>query len=124
VHRDLKSENVLVCNRHYTDDNAESSFERSWPVQPLICKLTDFGESRSSVLRTRANATATRTKNVRRGSLVYRAPETFQNVRFHPLVRNSLLSIVPFYMPPVRHTRRFILLRCVVSTSVFSYLAI
>jgi len=82
VHRDLKSENVLVCNRHYTEVNAVSSFESSWPVNPVRCKLTDFGESRSSALRTRASATATRTKNVRRGSLVYRAPETFQNVRY------------------------------------------
>ena len=52
VHRDLKSENVLVCNRHYTEQQ-ECAFKTSWTSNPVVCKLTDFGESRSRVCKTR-----------------------------------------------------------------------
>lgn len=79
VHRDLKSENVLVCNRHYTEQQ-ECAFRTSWTSNPVVCKLSDFGESRSRVCKTRVNVTATRTHNIARGSLVYRAPESFQMV--------------------------------------------
>lgn len=79
VHRDLKSENVLVCNRHYTEQQ-ECAFRTSWTSNHVVCKLSDFGESRFRVCKTRVNVTATRTHNIARGSLVYRAPESFQMV--------------------------------------------
>jgi len=44
---------------------------------PVLCKLSDFGEARSRACKTRMTATTTRTRNVARGSLVYRAPESF-----------------------------------------------
>ena len=61
VHRDLKPRNVLVgvCNQH------------------VVCKLADFGESRSVMVRT---ATIhTRTSMLDRGTIVFNAPELLQH---------------------------------------------
>ena len=58
VHRDLKPHNVLV--------NAEN--------KKIICKLTDFGESRSIAAQT-ATLLHTKTHMLDRGTVVYNAPE-------------------------------------------------
>ena len=52
AHRDLKPENVLVSNHHYTHLRDAEIIERMHSVKPLICKLADFGESRSKDIRT------------------------------------------------------------------------
>lgn len=49
VHRDLKPANVLVSNNHYVACSA-SVVNNCWSVRPVVAKLTDFGESRSSVI--------------------------------------------------------------------------
>ena len=59
VHRDMKTENVLITN---CSNNL------------VCCKLCDFGEARSNMLKTRAVLT---THAQRRGTLVYNSPEQF-----------------------------------------------
>ena len=44
VPRDLKSENVLVCNRHYIE-HPSCDFKTSLTSHPDVGKLTDFCES-------------------------------------------------------------------------------
>lgn len=51
VHRDLKPDNILVTNQHYTqmtDEEQRLEFSR----RPVRAKLTDFGESRASCAQT------------------------------------------------------------------------
>ncbi|XP_028403407.1 uncharacterized protein LOC114526104 [Dendronephthya gigantea] len=48
--------------------------EKAWSKENIICKLADFGESRSIMNQT-ATLNHTRTKNLERGTLVYNAPE-------------------------------------------------
>ena len=43
LHRDLKPGNTLVCNQHYDKDDLETSYAKC----PIVCKLADFGLSRS-----------------------------------------------------------------------------
>ena len=54
AHRDLKPANVLVSNHHYREEKDRDKLAYAWSHQPVICKLTDFGESRSLVLQTRS----------------------------------------------------------------------
>ncbi|KAK3712178.1 hypothetical protein QZH41_005805 [Actinostola sp. cb2023] len=73
AHRDLKPANVLVSNQHYsalTEDEIACQFQR----RPVICKLTDFGESRSAYIQTQT-VMASQTSRVDRGTVVYMAPE-------------------------------------------------
>jgi serine/threonine protein kinase len=54
VHRDLKPENILVSNQHYSDLKDNSQIQEMWMNSPIKCKLTDFGESRSSLIKTQS----------------------------------------------------------------------
>ncbi len=53
VHQDLKPANILVTNSHLTSMKSEE-FLKYWQTgdSPIICKLTDFGESRSQLIQT------------------------------------------------------------------------
>ncbi len=52
THRDIKPENILVSNHHYSNLSDPELGNRMAAVKPLICKLTDFGESRSKDIHT------------------------------------------------------------------------
>ena len=64
AHRDSKPKNILVCNQHYCDMEDEEKRYKAFAERPVICKLADFGESRSHVIQTKALHSST--KNVDR----------------------------------------------------------
>ena len=78
AHRDLKPSNVLVSNHHYRNETDQDKLANAWHCQPVICKLTDFGESRSLVLQTKTICQS-RTKNVDRGTIPFMAPEILED---------------------------------------------
>ena len=74
VHRDLKPDNVLVSNQHYCDLKDHIQIQEKWMNSPIKCKLTDFGESRSSLIKTQSFH-MTNTKNLDRGMPAFMDPE-------------------------------------------------
>lgn len=76
VHRDLKSANVLVSNQHYCHLSNEKDRGEAFQKAPIVCKLTDFGESRSRQLQT-ALVVNSRTQRMNRGTPVFCAPEAY-----------------------------------------------
>lgn len=52
AHRDLKPANILVSNHHYRDLREREKIELMSSIKPSICKLADFGESRSKDIHT------------------------------------------------------------------------
>ena len=70
-HRDLKPSNVLVSNQHYCH---KLSFSSAYERNPIVCKIADFGLSRSSETQTRS-IIQSRTNDICRGTPVYMAPE-------------------------------------------------
>ena len=53
AHRDLKPSNILISNQHYSHLHPMNpNFQEQYKLGKIICKLADFGEARSSLLRT------------------------------------------------------------------------
>ncbi|KAJ7383739.1 serine/threonine protein kinase [Desmophyllum pertusum] len=52
AHRDLKPANVLISNQHYSALQDKQQMNRIKALRPVVCKLADFGESRSQLLQT------------------------------------------------------------------------
>ena len=74
AHRDLKPANVLISNQHYCHLDDSRKIQRQRAARPVICKLADFGESRSQMLQTeRINDPDT--SHGLRGTIPFMAPE-------------------------------------------------
>ena len=67
----LKPSNVLVSNQHYCH---KSSFSSEYEHNFIVCKIADFGLSRSLETQTRS-IVQSRTNDIYRGTEVYMAPE-------------------------------------------------
>ena len=50
--RDLKAKNILVSNQQYCHLADETEKMKIFSERPIICKLADFGESRSQQIQT------------------------------------------------------------------------
>ena len=70
VHRDLKTANVLVSNQHYSNMTREEDFSKTLQENPIMCKVTDFGESRSRLVQT-ALVVHSRTQRLNQGTPVF-----------------------------------------------------
>jgi len=73
AHRDLKPSNVLVSNQHYCNKDKET-FTREYEHSPIVCKVADFGLSRSLDTQT-LSIVQSRTDDICRGTPVFMAPE-------------------------------------------------
>ena len=75
AHRDLKPMNILISNQHYCDlDDGQEMKCRLLSEKPVICKLADFGESRSQLIQTDKRNNPS-TNCLRRGTTPFMAPE-------------------------------------------------
>lgn len=74
AHRDLKPMNILISNQHYSALHDREQIQRIKAVRPVVCKLADFGESRSQLLQT-TGLNDPGTNQVLRGTIAFMAPE-------------------------------------------------
>ena len=74
AHRDLKPMNILISNQHYSSLQDRQRIKRMKAVKPVVCKLADFGESRSQLLQT-TGLNDPGTNQVFRGTIAFMAPE-------------------------------------------------
>ena len=74
AHRDLKPMNILISNQHYCSLEDKSQMKRIKAENPIVCKLADFGESRSQQLQTNG-LNDPDTSQVFRGTIAFMAPE-------------------------------------------------
>ena len=80
AHRDLKPGNTLVSNQHYI--TMDGGWAKVYAECPIVCKLADFGLSRSPDMQT-TSFLQTRTESICRGTPVFMAPEIhLQNLPF------------------------------------------
>ena len=73
AHRYLKPSNILVSNKHYAQKE-QAIIEREYQACPIVCKVADFGLSRSLDAQTQT-VLDSRTNHIYRGAPVYMAPE-------------------------------------------------
>ena len=76
IHRDLKAANVLVSNQHYSNMTSEEDLLKAFQKAPILCKVTNFGKSRSCMVQT-ALIVHSRTRRLNRGTPVFLTSEAF-----------------------------------------------
>ncbi|KAJ7383732.1 hypothetical protein OS493_026263 [Desmophyllum pertusum] len=74
AHRDLKPMNILISNQHYCALEDRQQIRRLKAARPVVCKLADFGESRSQLLQTNG-LNDPGTSQGFRGTIAFMAPE-------------------------------------------------
>lgn len=89
AHRDLKPANILISNQHYCALQDRQQIKRIKAVRPVVCKLADFGESRSQLLQT-SGLNDPGTNQVFRGTIAFMAPEILLPERMVPGRKLSL----------------------------------
>ncbi len=62
--------NIYYCDKGFSKEDLLEAFN----LEPIVCKLTDFGEGRSLDIQTQLLAN-TKTNNVDRGTPSFMAPE-------------------------------------------------
>ena len=93
VHRDLNPSNVLVSNRHLCKkDISADQLPCVFADCPVVCKLTDFGESRSTLLQP-ASIIHAKTMNIERGAKPYMAPEIILEGKLNYATMDDLKAI-------------------------------
>lgn len=112
AHWDVKPANILVSNKHYSGLDSSLEQRKVFASEPILCKVTDFGESRSRATQT-ASICHSATKNIQRGSPAYMAPEIYlENKKSTAFTKEDLKAIdvwamgIVFFMllnPNLRH---------------------
>lgn len=75
AHRDLKPNNILVCNQHLNDiARDDAAMGKAYEECPIVCRLTDFGLSRSVDIQTKS-VVMSKTTSISCGTPAYMAPE-------------------------------------------------
>ena len=73
AHGDLKPANILLSNDHYIHVCGDE-LEFIWENSPVVCKLSDFWEGRSSIIQTQT-IFSSRVQELDRGTPTYMSPE-------------------------------------------------
>ena len=89
VHRDLKPINILISNQHYSNLQDRRQLKRIQTERPIVCKLADFGESRSQWLQTNGLSDPNASQ-VFRGTIAFMAPEILLR---EPMVQRNKLTM-------------------------------
>ena len=100
ANRDIKPSNALVTNSHYVNITDKNLLKKAIEEEPIICKITDFGEARSKLIQTRS-ILKTKTKCLQRGTPAFMPLEfstgLLKSASNEDLIRGDMWSLGMFY---------------------------